>query len=67
VAFPIERRKHRERILRDLETYLADNTQAWELRADGTYQRVARAADAAPLSAQQELLKAHAAPGHIGA
>jgi polyphosphate kinase len=64
VAFPIERAKHRERIRRDLEVYLADNTQAWELRADGTYSRVARTAD--PVSAQQQLLATYAAPGQIG-
>jgi polyphosphate kinase len=66
VAFPIERAKHRERIRRDLEAYLADNTQAWELRADGTYSRVARGADADPVSAQQQLLATYAAPGQIG-
>ena len=66
VAFPIERRKHRERILRDLDVYLRDNTQAWELRADGTYQRVQRAEGEAPVSAQGELLAAYAAPGQIG-
>ena len=31
VAFPMRRAAHRERILRDLETYLRDNTQAWQL------------------------------------
>ncbi|HUI62033.1 MAG TPA: RNA degradosome polyphosphate kinase, partial [Steroidobacteraceae bacterium] len=31
VAFPIKRRSHRERILRDLDIYLSDNTQAWTL------------------------------------
>ncbi len=40
VAFPIERPQHRKLIMDDLEGYLADNTQAWELRADGTYERL---------------------------
>jgi polyphosphate kinase len=66
VAFPVERRKHRERILRDLATYLADNTQAWELHADGTYARV-RSDGAEPLNAQQRLLQEHAAPGQLSA
>lgn len=66
VAFPIERAKHRERILRDLEVYLADNTQAWELRADGSYGRVTCPTGAAPISAQQQLLGSYAAPGQIG-
>jgi polyphosphate kinase len=63
VAFPIERRKHRERILRDLDVYLADNVQAWELRSDGTYARVTTSA--VPISAQQQLLEAYAAPGQL--
>jgi polyphosphate kinase len=66
VAFPVERRKHRERILRDLDIYLADNMQAWELRADGSYSRVA-ANGAEHLSAQQRLLQEHAAPGQLSA
>lgn len=37
VAFPIEQKKHRERIVRDLEFYLADNSQAWILQPNGTY------------------------------
>jgi len=64
VAFPIERRKHRERILRDLDVYLRDNMQAWELRADGSYARVPTDG-AAPLSAQQQLLQEYAAPGQV--
>ncbi|MGH8553539.1 MAG: polyphosphate kinase 1, partial [Methylococcales bacterium] len=37
VAFPIEYKKHRARIIRDLEFYLADNSQSWILQSDGTY------------------------------
>jgi polyphosphate kinase len=65
VAFPIQRQKHRERILRDLELYLSDTAQAWELHADGTYSRVT-AADGSAVSAQQRLIEAYAAPGQIG-
>jgi polyphosphate kinase len=64
VAFPVERRKHRERILRDLDVYLNDNTQAWELHSDGGYARVTRNG-APPLSAQQLLLQEYAAPGQL--
>lgn len=64
VAFPIERRKHRERILRDLQTYLDDNTQAWILNAEGSYARAKPGSNAA-ISAQQHLLEAHAAPGQL--
>jgi polyphosphate kinase len=60
VAFPIMRREHRERILRDLNCYLKDNSQAWLLRADGTYVLAAPEADA-PLTAQSDLLGRYAA------
>ena len=59
VGFPIERRKHRERILEDLETYLEDNVNAWQLNADGSYTRLARG-DAPPLDAQQRLIERYA-------
>jgi polyphosphate kinase len=59
VGFPIDRKQHRDRILEDLETYLADNTQAWALGEDGTYQRVI-AGDAPAISAQAVLLRRHA-------
>ena len=39
VAFPVRREAHRERILRDLETYLRDDAQAWSLGRDGRYVR----------------------------
>jgi polyphosphate kinase len=38
-----------------LANYLADNVSAWELRSDGSYQRL-QAADSAPHSAQAALL-----------
>jgi polyphosphate kinase len=56
VAFPIESPRHRARILEDLNTYLADNTQAWNLRADGTYER-ATPGEHEPLTSQSILLK----------
>ena len=64
VAFPIGTARHRKRILNDLELYLSDNTQAWELKQDGTYERVSAGADK-PVCAQQQLLEAHAAAGQI--
>jgi polyphosphate kinase len=56
VGFPIERKQHRDRIVGDLETYLLDNTQAWELQADGTYERVKRHG-APSLGAQATLMQ----------
>ena len=49
-----------ERILRDLELYLSDNCQAWQLQPDGRYERVQRGS-AAAVSVQAELLAAYAA------
>jgi len=59
VAFPVTRQRYRERLRRDLEAYLADNTSAWELQSDGSYIR-ATADGKAPFSAQAELLRRHA-------
>jgi len=56
-CFPIESKKLRERILDDLQTYLADNSQAWLLNADGRYQLVEKSASEPALSAQLTLLE----------
>jgi polyphosphate kinase len=56
VAFPIENERHREQVVEDLELYLADNCQAWELHSDGIYHRVV-AGDAPLVSAQSILLR----------
>jgi polyphosphate kinase len=53
VCFPIENKLHRDRIIADLELYLSDNVNAWQLRSDGTY---ARATDNAPAISAQSLL-----------
>src|SRR5690606_3516287 len=39
LMFPIVDEKLKVRVMADLDTYLADNTQAWELRSDGRYVR----------------------------
>jgi polyphosphate kinase len=39
-CFPIENKKLADRIRDDLELYLKDDSQAWRLGSDGTYQRV---------------------------
>jgi polyphosphate kinase len=59
VCFPIERKQHRNRIVEELETYLADNAQAWILRPDGQYERVS-AAGVPFVSAQEALLRRYA-------
>ena len=60
VAFPIRREGHAERILRDLDWCLRDNSQAWELKPDGRYERISRGRDPS-VNAQAELLAAYAA------
>jgi polyphosphate kinase len=60
IAFPVREESHRERILRDLNSYLSDNTQAWSLGRDGRYVRCARG-DAPAHDAQGGLLARYAA------
>jgi len=56
VCFPIRRDSHRARVLADLELYIADNCDAWDLRADGSYRRCTPG-DGEPVSAQLALLE----------
>jgi polyphosphate kinase len=60
IAFPVREQTHRERILRDLNFYLADNTHAWELGRDGAYARRARGTEESH-DAQGTLLARYAA------
>jgi polyphosphate kinase len=60
IAFPIKRGSHRERILRDLDVYLSDNTQAWRLEPGGLYTRKAPGNEP-PVNAQEKLLESYAA------
>ena len=66
VAFPIERDAHRQRILEELLLALRDNTQAWRLLSDGSYERLG-GADETRISVQAELLARHAAGSLFGA
>ncbi|SCZ51838.1 polyphosphate kinase 1 [Thiohalomonas denitrificans] len=54
-AFPIENKQLQQRIIRELNYYLQDNMQAWELQSDGAYVRAAPGR-AKPRSAQLILL-----------
>jgi polyphosphate kinase len=60
IAFPVREQTHRDRILRDLNFYLADNTQAWVLGRDGVYLRRERGESSAR-DAQATLLSRYAA------
>lgn len=56
VCFPIRQRPLKERLRRDLQLFLDDNCQAWELHGDGLYERVTPG-DAPRISAQEFLLE----------
>ncbi len=56
VMFPIIDPAIRQRLISDLDTYLSDNTQAWQLDSDGTYHRIVAEAGAPKVSAQGRLL-----------
>ena len=55
-CFPIKQKPLKERLWADLELYLADNTNAWILQGDGTYEPLVPANDP-PISAQQTFLE----------
>ncbi len=56
IAFPILRQKHIKRIRAELDLYLTDNTQAWELDAQGKYHRL-RAKKQYAVTAQNVLME----------
>jgi len=55
-CFPIKQKPLKERLWADLELFLADNTNAWLLQGDGTYELLVPADDP-PVSAQQTFLE----------
>lgn len=63
VCFPVRRKSHRQRIRRELDTYLADNTQAWLLGSDGRYQLAGPGDSEERVCAQESLLEAYNAIG----
>ena len=56
-GFPIEDRKLRQRIRKELDIYLADNTTAWQLHSDGSYKRLQPTEAQTPHDVQQQLLE----------
>ena len=57
LMFPILEEGLKARVMADLDIYLADNAQAWELRADGEYRRLPHMVGTQPLAAQLKLLR----------
>lgn len=55
IAFPILDTGIKEVILKTLELFFSDNTKAWELRSDATYEKLQPTGEK-PISAQVELM-----------
>ncbi|MFC0268756.1 polyphosphate kinase 1 [Kushneria aurantia] len=60
-CFPLLDRKIAQRVRKDLDTYLLDNCQSWELGEDGQYIKNDPAEGEDAISAQETLLYAYAA------
>lgn len=58
IAFPILKKKAASRILEELEMYLTDRQQSWELLADGTYHKLEAGPDDPTEGVQALLLTA---------
>ncbi len=56
VMFPVLERSIKRRLISDLDLYLSDNTQSWNLSAGGQYQPLT-ADDDIPVRVQTELLE----------
>ena len=56
-CFPIEGKKLISRVKKELETYLTDNTQAWVLQCDGSYQHLHPTGNQNSRSAQATMLE----------
>jgi polyphosphate kinase len=56
IVFPILAPELKARLISDLDVYLSDNTNAWELKSDGRYERVCQTGEAEPVAAQARLL-----------
>ena len=55
-CFPIESARLRKRLMQELEYYLEDSANAWELLADGTYQKI-EPGDGPTVAAQSILME----------
>jgi polyphosphate kinase len=60
-CFEIRQKRMKDQIRHDLEIYLADNCQAWELHGDGSYERLRPTSDER-ISAQERFLEELALP-----
>ena len=60
-CFPIRQQPLKKRLKADLEMFLADNTHAWELRGDATYEKLLPG-NSEPVSAQHYFLNSLSTP-----
>jgi polyphosphate kinase len=56
-CFPIQPKQLRQQVIDDLHVYLVDNVQAWQLAADGRYQRIEKESETETMCAQSTLLE----------
>ena len=56
-CFPIQPKQLRQQVIDDLHVYLVDNVQAWQLAADGRYQRIEKEPETETVCAQSTLLE----------
>jgi polyphosphate kinase len=56
IAFPILDPDIKDEIKKTLQLFFSDNTKAWALRSDATYEKL-RPVGETPISAQVELMK----------
>ena len=61
-CFPLEGKKLITRVKKELEAYLADNTQAWVLQSDGRYQRLQPTGNQNPRNAQALMVEKLSSP-----
>jgi polyphosphate kinase len=55
--FPLREQRHRDKVRRLLELQLADTANAWELKSDGSYERLSPQEDEEPLDSQALMLE----------
>ncbi|OHV10492.1 polyphosphate kinase 1 [Kushneria phosphatilytica] len=60
-CFPLLDRRIAKRVRKDLDTYMLDNCQSWQLQSDGHYEKRQPGEGEAAISAQETLLYAYSA------